>query len=321
MSSKKKLSAVGLIALAVLLNLILLGTAKVSPEPPYMHYVLCAAIDATALVCLLNLEDMLRLPLYLFRERDVVWALVKNDFRARFAGSYLGMFWAFFQPVITIALYWFVFQVGLRSGSMSNHPFILFLMSGLVPWFYFSEAWMGASNSLLEYNYLVKKVRFNVEILPVLKICSALFVHLFFVGVVALMCVAYGYGIDLYLLQLPYYIFCLAFLATGLAYITAAFTVFFRDMTQIVNIVLTIGVWLTPIMWNPVATMSLSAQKFFKINPVYYIVAGFRDTLLEKMWFWEKPSWSVYFWCISLLVYLIGVKVFKSLKVHFSDVL
>lgn len=321
MISKKKLASGMLIALTVILNLILLGTAKVSPEPPFMHYVLCAAIDVTALVCFLNLEAMLRIPLYLYRERSVVWALVKNDFRARFAGSYLGMFWAFFQPLITIGLYWFVFQVGLRSGNMSSHPFILFLMSGLVPWFYFSEAWMGGSNSLLEYNYLVKKVRFNVEILPVLKVTSALFVHLFFVAVVVIMCLLYGYRLDLYLLQLPYYICCLAFLATGLAYITAAFTVFFRDMTQIVNIVLTIGVWLTPIMWNPVATMSLTAQKALKINPVYYIVAGFRDTLLEKLWFWEKPSWSVYFWCVSLGIYLIGVKVFNSLKVHFSDVL
>lgn len=321
MKNKERIAVGGLIFLTAALNLILLVSARFSPDPPYQHYALCAAIDLTAVACLLNRKDMLRLPRYLCRERDVIWALVKNDFRARFAGSYLGVFWAFFQPVITIVLYWFVFQVGLRSGNMSDHPFILFLMSGLVPWFYFSEAWMGASNSLLEYNYLVKKVRFNVEILPVLKVCSALFVHLFFVGVVVLMCVGYGYGIDLYLLQLPYYTCALALLATGLSYITAAFTVFFRDMSQIVNIILTMGIWLTPIMWNPAATMSLSLQKIFKLNPVYYVVAGFRDALLEKLWFWEKPAWSVYFWCICAGIYLIGTKVFNRLKTHFSDVL
>lgn len=267
------------------------------------------------------IKMLLQVPLDIYRDRDMFWVLVKNDFQARFAGSYLGLFWAYFQPVITIALYWFVFQVGLRSGNVSDHPFILFLMAGLIPWFYFSEAWNGATNSLLEYNYLVKKVVFNVGILPVLKVVSAIFVHLFFVAVVTILCMLYGYGIDLYLLQLLYYIPATAFLVLGLSYITAACTVFFRDMTQLVNIILTIGVWLTPIMWNPVTTMSAAMQKLFKLNPMYYIVDGFRDTLLAKVWFWEKPVWSVYFWCFAILIYLFGVRMFNRLKIHFSDVL
>lgn len=264
---------------------------------------------------------LIQVPRDIYRDREMFGVLVRNDFQARFAGSYLGLFWAYVQPVITIALYWFVFQVGLRSGNVSDHPFILFLMSGLVPWFYFSESWSGATSSLLEYNYLVKKVVFNVGILPVLKVVSALFVHLFFVAVITLMSLLYGYGIDLHLLQLLYYIPATAFLVLGLSYITSACTVFFRDMSQIVNIVLTIGVWLTPIMWNPVTTMSAFMQKIFKLNPMYYIVDGFRDALLAKVWFWEKPVWSIYFWCVSILIYLFGVRMFNRLKVHFSDVL
>ena len=174
---------------------------------------------------------------------------------------------------------------------------------------------------MLEYNYLVKKVVFNVGILPVLKVSSAIFVHVFFVGFLFVICLVYGYGVDLYLLQLLYYIPCMSFLVLGLSYITAACTVFFRDMSQIVNIILTIGVWVTPIMWNPETTMTGFVQQLFKLNPMYYIVDGFRDTLLTKNWFWEKPVWSVYFWCLTVLIYLFGVKLFNRLKVHFSDVL
>lgn len=263
----------------------------------------------------------IQVPLDIYRDREMFWVLVKNDFQARFAGSYLGLFWAYFQPIITIALYWFVFQVGLRSGNVSDHPFILFLMSGLVPWFYFSESWNGATSSLMEYNYLVKKVVFNVGLLPALKVVSAIFVHLFFVAVITFLCLIYGYGVDPYLLQLFYYIPATAFLVLGLSYITSACTVFFRDMAQLVNIILTIGVWLTPIMWNPVTAMSPLMQKFFKLNPMYYIVDGFRDTLLEKIWFWHKPLWTLYFWCLSILIYLFGVRMFNRLKIHFSDVL
>jgi teichoic acid transport system permease protein len=114
---------------------------------------------------------------------------------------------------------------------------------------------------------------------------------------------------------------CNMVLVLGISYITAACTVFFRDMTQIVNIVLTMGIWMTPIMWNPEATMSRKLLMIFRLNPMYYIVDGFRDSLLDKVWFWEKPVWSIYFWCFAIVVYLLGVRMFNRLKVHFSDVL
>lgn len=285
------------------------------------HILLCIIEDIVIAVCIFNIETLFRVPLDIYRDKVMFWDLVKNDFQARFAGSYFGIFWAYVQPVITMVLYWFVFQIGLRSGSVSDYPFILFLMSGLIPWFYFSEAWSGASNSLFEYSYLVKKVVFNVGILPVLKVASALFVHIFFLTFLVVMCLVYGYGPDLYLIQLMYYILCTAFLVLGLSYITAACTAFFRDMSQIINIALTIGVWITPIMWNPAVTMTVKIHNIFKINPVYYIVDGFRDSLLAKVWFWEKPIWSIYFWIFSVLIYIFGVKMFNRLKVHFSDVL
>ena len=318
MSRKKGLTAVAIVVIVVLLNIYIFCAVNTGTGSLFVKLLLCAAVDAVAVISIRNIESLFRVPLDIYKDRDMFFVLVKNDFQARFAGSYLGTFWAFFQPVITIVLYWFVFQVGMRSGNVSNHPFILFLMAGLVPWFYFAEAWNGASGSLYEYNYLVKKVVFNVGILPVLKVASALFVHLFFVAVVVVMSVAYGYGMDLYWLQLLYYIPCIAFLVLGLSYITAACTVFFKDMVQIVNIVLTIGIWLTPIMWVP---MSPKLQGILKLNPMFYIVDGFRDTLLSKVWFWEKPIWSIYFWCFSIVVYIVGVKLFNRLKVHFSDVL
>ena len=319
MKNKKRIAAGMIVLAAMLLNLWIVKNP--SEIALWMRGLLCAVVDAVGIVCLFNIETLFRVPLDIYKDRSMFWTLVKNDFRARFAGSYLGLFWAFIQPVITIVLYWFVFQVGLRSGNVSNHPFILFLVSGLVPWFYFSEAWNGASSSLIEYNYLVKKVVFNVGMLPVLKVASAMFVHLFFVAFVLLMRLLYGYETNLQLLQLLYYIPCTAFLVLGLSYITAACTAFFRDMTQIVSIVLTIGIWVTPIMWNAQATIGGKLQVLFKFNPVYYIVDGFRDALLENIWFWEKPTWSIYFWCVSILVYLFGVKMFNRLKDHFSDVL
>lgn len=296
---------------------------KENAHTKYLIYdiLLCAIIDLILLLCIKNLHKLIQVPREIVHDRKMVWNLSKNDFQARFVGSYLGIIWAFIQPVILMLLYWFVFQVGLRAGNVSNYPFILFLMTGLIPWFYFSEALNGGTSALTEYSYLVKKVVFNIEILPVIKVISSIFVHLFFVIFIIVISAVYGYGPDLYLLQLIYYVACTFFLVLGLSYINSACMVFFRDTAQIVNIVLTIGVWITPIMWNPEGVLSPKLQTLFRLNPFYYIVDGFRDSILAKVWFWDKPVWSIYFWCFSILVYYVGISVFNRLKPHFSDVL
>ncbi len=130
------------------------------------------------------------LPKRLIASRKLIGNLAKNDFKKKFAGSYFGVIWAFIQPVITVLLYWFVFEFGLhqkvndlRTGI--EVPFVLWLMGGLVPWFYFQEALNGGTGVLDEYSYLVKKVVFQIDALPVVKLISALFTHAVFCGIYA----------------------------------------------------------------------------------------------------------------------------------------
>lgn len=250
--------------------------------------------------------------------------LAKNDFKTRYAGSYLGIIWAFIQPVITIMVYWFVFSVGFRSGTGDlGVPFVLYLVAGIVPWFFFQDALIGGTNAMLEYNYLVKKVVFNISVLPVVKIISAMFVHTFFVLFTILLYMAYGRFPDLYYLQLFYYSACVFVLVLGLCYATSAVVIFFRDLSQIINIALQVGIWLTPIMW--IAENSLQGhetlQKILKLNPLYYVVSGYRDTFIMKSWFFEHAGWTVYFWVFAILCFLFGSWVFKRLRIHFADVL
>ena len=143
-----------------------------------------------------------------YENRHLVWKLAKNDFKTRYAGSYLGIFWAFVQPVVTVLVYWFVFAVGFRSAEPENPPFILYLLAGIVPWFFFQDALNSGTNALIEYNYLVKKVVFKISVLPVIKIISALFVHCFFVLFTVILFTCYGHTPDLYTLQIVYYTFC-----------------------------------------------------------------------------------------------------------------
>nr|WP_302465616.1 ABC transporter permease [uncultured Blautia sp.] len=268
------------------------------------------------------MKKILALPAELYQNRKLVLSLAKNDFKTKYAGSYLGIVWAFIQPIVTILVYWFVFSVGLKAGTVSDYPFVLYLVSGIIPWFFFQDALNGGTNALIEYNYLVKKVVFKISILPIVKIISALFVHVFFVAFALLLCACYGYTPSLYTLQIIYYSVCTFLFVLGLVYATSAIVIFFRDLAQIIGIFLQVGVWLTPIMWD---IDMLSSHpwliKLFKLNPMYYVVTGYRDSMLGHVGIWNHVSWTIYFWVVTILLFGLGSVIFKRLKPHFADVL
>lgn len=264
----------------------------------------------------------------LWRDRKLVWNLAKNDLKKKFAGSYFGVVWAFVQPMITILLYWFIFEFGLHQRASDLRtgveiPFVLWLMAGLVPWFYFQEAMNGGTGVLVEYSYLVKKVVFGIDVLPTVKLISALFTHLFFIVFAVVVFSCMGYLPDLYVLQVVYYSFCMVVLVMGLIYATSAVNVFFRDMKEVVGIVLQIGMWVTPIMWNFEAMTQIPgwALVILRFNPMYYVVTGYRDALVNKIGFWEHPVETAVFWIITLVLFVAGTGVFRRLQAHFADVL
>lgn len=282
--------------------------------------ILCIIINLLLLLCLKLYNSIKVLIKELYNNRRLIFSLAKNDFKTKYAGSYLGIFWAFVQPVITVLTYWFVFQVGFRSGSIDNCPFLLWLIVGLVPWFFFSEAIINATNSMIEYSYLVKKVVFKISILPIVKIVSALFIHIFFIAFTIVLFIIYGYIPTIHVVQVLYYSLCTIMLVLGISYSTSAIIVFFKDLGQIVAIVLQIGVWFTPIMWS--YNMVPNRYRWIlKLNPMYYIVEGYRDSFINHVWVWERYNQTIYFWIVAIILFSIGTMIFRKLKVHFADVL
>lgn len=281
---------------------------------------LCAGFD---LICLILVIKRKKIAIFLkdfWEKRSLILDLAINDFKTKYAGSYLGIIWAFVQPIVTILVYWFVFQIGFKSGSIQNVPFVLWLMAGLVPWFFFNEALNSATSSLLDYSYLVKKVVFNISIIPIVRILSSLFVHIFFVVFMLCMFMLNGFLPCLEWIQLLYYSVCLVALVAGITYMTSALVVFFRDLAQIILVVLQVLMWVTPIMWN-CEIMPEKLQIILKLNPLYYIVEGYRKAVIHHEWFWNDTYLTIYFWIVTIICLVVGNKVFNKLKVHFADVI
>lgn len=249
-----------------------------------------------------------------------IFQFAMDDFRNKYAGSLMGVTWAFIQPMMTIIIYWFIFQVGFGSKPVEGYPFILWLISGLIPWFFISECIIGVTTSLAEYSYLVKKVVFNINILPLVRVISCFLVQVFLVLITILFFVFFGYYPDAYYLQLPYYMLYMIVLLMGIGYLTAALYPFFKDLLQIVNIVMQVIFWLTPMVWN-FSIMPEMVQKILVFNPIYYIVEGYRNAFIHKEFFWENGQMGIYYWGIAILFLLLGKKTFQKMKPHFADVL
>lgn len=256
----------------------------------------------------------------IYRGRELLWELTKKDFQIRYLGSYLGILWAFIQPMVTVLIFWFVFQVGFKSKPVDNFPFVLWLVAGMFPWFFLSDSINSAASSIADNSYLVKKVVFRVSLLPIVKLISALIIHLFFVGILIVMFAAYGYWPTLYSLQVIYYIFAASCLLLGIAWITSALSIFLKDIGQIIGMMLQFTFWGTPVFWS-YKMIPEEYWMFLKLNPAYYIIEGYRDCFIYHKWFWENPHITLYYWAFTAIVMICGAVAFKKLRPHFADVL
>lgn len=278
-----------------------------------------------------NIRIFIDFLMTIIQSRKMIGSMVVNDFKVKYASSALGIIWAFVQPTVQIVVLIFVFTVGLRSGDTdSGVPFALFLICGLVPWNFFADAVINGSNSLIEYSYLVKKVVFRTSILPIVKSLSALIVHCVFIILIMIVALCFGYTPTIHTLQILYYLPCLMFFVIGINWLASALAAFFRDIAQLINVIMQIFVWLTPIMWQTskikdiffeIGSWKISLLKIFKLNPMYYIVDGYRDSFTGSTWFWEKPFWSLYYLAVAVMFFVLGATIFHKLRPHFSDVL
>ena len=267
------------------------------------------------------LHGLLNFIVDIIHNRRLLWDLTKKDFRQRYLGSYLGILWAFIQPSITVFIFWFVFQIGFKSKpTETGVPYLLWMVTGMFPWFFFTDALNSATNSVVANSFLVKKIVFQVRLLPIIQILAAFIVSLFFNGLLFILFALYGYAPTLYNLQILYYFFCIICLVLGLSWITSALCVFSRDISQLVAMCLQFLFWGTPIFWN-IQSMPPKVAMLLKLNPLYYVISGYRDSFVYNHWIWERPHSTLYFWGVTLVIMMFGAWLFQRLRPHFADVL
>jgi teichoic acid transport system permease protein len=190
----------------------------------------------------------------------------------------------------------------------------------MIPWFLFSDAIGSVTNTFLDYSYMVKKLKFRLSLLPLVKIGSSFIVHFFFLIISTIVFNFYGYPANWSYLQILYYLLALLYLILGIGLLTSSLSVYLRDTSQVVGIFIQIGFWAIPIVWGPESLHGV-AKIILKLNPIYYIVQGYREIFLTGEVFWSHPIYATYYWGVSTVIFLLGIYTFRKLRLNFADVL
>ncbi|ARI76243.1 ABC transporter permease [Halobacillus mangrovi] len=258
-------------------------------------------------------EQFLHLPLIL--------RLAIYDIKGSYQMHYLGILWQFINPLIQVCVYWFVFGVGLRQvGTVGDTPFIVFLLLGLVPWFFIAPTIIQGSNSVYSKVNLVSKMKFPVSVLPSITILGNMFNFFLMLGILGVVLFFYEINPGIYILQLPYYIASLFIFLFAFTLLSSTISAIIRDYQLMLQSVVRMLFFLTPIFWS-IKSFPETVQSIIKLNPLAYIVSGFRDTFLAQGWFFEDWQYMLYFWSLTFLVLVIGSMLHENFKDKFVDYL
>lgn len=248
--------------------------------------------------------------------------LAKADLVKTYRGAALGWTWAIIKPAVTIFVYWFAFSIGLRMPSqVSGVPYFLWLIAGVIPWFYMSDMITAGTDTIRKYSYLVTKMKFPVATIPTFVNLSKFMVHLILVGIMIIIFMIMGYPPDVYILQLPFYMLLMFLFFNAWSLFASLLSTMSKDFGNLVKSMVTAVFWLSGILWNPASIQIEWLRKLLMINPVTYLTTGFRNCFIDKVWFWEQPKRLLYFGIITLVLIIAAIWTYRRLKKEIPDVL
>ena len=268
------------------------------------------------------MENIIKIFKEHFQYRQQIFKLAKADLVKTYRGAALGWSWAIIKPAVRIFVYWFAFAIGLRAGkSVEGYPFFLWLVAGLIPWFYMNDMLTAGTDSIRKYSYLVTKMKFPVSTIPTFVSISKLAINLILVVIMIILFSIFGFYPDIYYIQLIFYIILSFIFWTIWALFSSLLAAISKDFSNLVKSFVTAVFWLSGILWNPEKIAIPWLKKALMVNPVTYLVGGFRNCLINKIWFWEQPKRLLYFCIVTLILGILALWIYKKVRKEIPDVL
>ena len=251
----------------------------------------------------------------------LIYNLSVYEIKSKYAMHYLGTLWQMLRPLLQIGVFWFAFGIGIRGGApVDGVPFFTWFIVAMIPWFFISASITQGANSIHSKINLASRMKFPVSALPAIAILINSFSFIVMLLIVLLIVILNGAFSGYYLLQLPYYLIGLYILLYGLAMLFSTLSIIIRDVQTFIQSTMRLMMFLLPIVW----TVDKLPEKYItilKLNPFFYIIQGFRDSLLGGAWFFEDITYTAYFWAINIFILLLGSYMHLKFRDSFVDYL
>lgn len=254
----------------------------------------------------------------LFTYRHILLQMILREIKGRFAGSMGGMLWNFVHPLLTLAVYLFVFiyifklRIGASGGAGTS---ALYIMAGVFPWMILSEGLSRGTTSLIENANLIQKTSFPTEILTSKAVLTPLCSHGIAVLLLGIYATISSGSLQIALL-LPVIVLLQTLFTLGLAFLTATATVFFRDALQLVQIIISFWIYLTPIFY-PVSMLPAWAKKLMLFNPLYPFMETYQSLFVGGKVADGTMMLLSLAWALGFFIF--GSFIFIKLKYEFAD--
>lgn len=244
------------------------------------------------------------------------------EIKQTYAASALGIVWAFVNPLIQVGVYWVIFGLGIRGGvPVDGIPYFLWMLSGLIPWFFISASIMQGANSIYARLSTASKMNFPLSVIPTYVIAAQLYTHLLLVFLLLIILVMQQgiHGINL--LGIVYMLFSTVSFLLALAFITSTLSTVLRDIYLSIQSITRMLFFLTPILWKSDEHIPQALAVLININPIYYVVDGYRKSLLFGDISFLLSWHTVYFWGLILVLFVFGAKLHVGFRRQFVDYL
>lgn len=252
---------------------------------------------------------------------QLIFRLAAYELKSSYRMNYLGIIWSFLNPILQILIFWFVFGIGIRSGNpVGDTPFFAWLVVGLIPWFFISSSLLDGSNSVYAKISMVSRMKFPVSILPSIAIAKNGFNFMIMLLLLGIILFSYGIFSGVYLLLFFYYMFALFVFLFSATLLLSTLSTIIRDVQLLLQSVMRMLFFLTPIFWSDVVLPDVFRTSL-QLNPLYYLIDGFRQSLLGYGSFSDYIGYTIYFWLLTLLILFVGAFLHMKFKDKFVDYL
>ena len=265
------------------------------------------------------MKSFIKLNNELWTYRKMIISMGLTAFKVEYVGAAFGGIWGIIKPFVMVVIYSLVFSGTLNDGT----PYYVWIIPGLFLWTYIADSLIDGTAAIRNNSHLVQKVVFPVSILPAIRIFKNLLNHGIFMAIALVILVISGVSIQFYTLQAFYYLFACTVLTIGLTRLFSAMAVMSVDIIHFISTFMQLLFWATPVVWgvDQPREFLMRFLPLLKLNPYYYVVQGYRDSFFVEGWFVQPLESTLYFWGITICIYIIGSIYFEKNRKEFADVL